>query len=115
MHEYTVVLDLVDRILGDPKPAAGKRVTEVRLRRGSTFAEGPLRLAFEILARGTALEGATLTVEEFAVEVECQRCHEVRRITADDLIGHLFICPDCGESREVDEAHGLELVGVTTG
>jgi hydrogenase nickel incorporation protein HypA/HybF len=115
MHEYSVVLDLVDRILGKLSPADGGRVTEVHLRRGSTFAEGPLRQAFDIVSKGTPLEGAKLEVEEFAVEVECRRCHETRRITADDLIGHLFICPDCGESREIEEAHGLELVGVTKG
>ena len=114
MHEYTVVLDLVDRILEDLKQKDGRRVTEIHLRRGSTFSEGPLRQAFELVSKDTPLEGAKLEVEEFAVEVECRRCHETRRITADDLIGHLFICPDCGESREIDEAHGLELVGVTT-
>lgn len=115
MHEYTVVLDLVDRILGQLGDADASHVTEVRLRRGSTFAEEPLRQAFAMLSPGTPLEGATLKIEEFTVEVECRRCGRTRGIVADDLIGHVFICPDCGQSQEIDEAHGLELIGVATG
>lgn len=115
MHEYGVVLDLVDRILRQLPETPEQHVTSIRLRRGSTFAEGPLRQAFEILSRDTPLEGAKLELEEFGVEVECTRCRRTRRVAADDLVGHLYICPDCGESREIDEAHGLELVGLTTG
>jgi hydrogenase nickel insertion protein HypA len=114
MHEYAVVQELVDRILGQTRGTKAGRVTEIRLRRGSTFKEEPLRQAFTMLSRGTALEGAALTVEEYQVEVRCTRCGRTRGIAADDLIGHLFICPDCGQSQEIDEAHGLELVGVAT-
>lgn len=114
MHEYTVVLELVDRILEQAKSTNARRVTEIRLRRGSTFQEEPLRQAFTMLSRGTPLEGAVLTVEEYQVEVRCTRCGKTHGIVADDLIGHVFICPDCGQSQEIDEAHGLKLIGVAT-
>jgi hydrogenase nickel insertion protein HypA len=114
MHEFGVVQELVERILEQTHGTKASRVTEIRLRRGSTFKEEPLRQAFTMLSQGTPLEGAVLTVEEYRVEVRCSRCGRIRGIAADDLIGHLFICPDCGQSQEIDEAHGLELIGVAT-
>ena len=36
--------------------------------------------------------------------------HEYSSITSDDLIGHMFVCPRCGATKEIDEAHDLELV-----
>jgi Zn finger protein HypA/HybF involved in hydrogenase expression len=110
MHEYGIVRDLMERIQSE---LAGRTVKQVRLRRGSTFAEAPLRQAFAILAAGTPLAGAALVVEEFSEQVLCGSCSTRRTITADDLIGHLFICPECGAAREIDEAHGLELLEVT--
>ena len=111
MHEYGVVRELVERILAALQDGPG--VKEVRVRRCSTFAEGPLRQAFEMLARGTPLEGAALEVEELVVEVTCGQCGISRTVTADDLVGHFYICADCGAAREIEEAHGLELLAVT--
>jgi len=42
---------------------------------------------------------------------KCQCGHE-QTITADDLIGHMFVCPQCGRAQEIDEAHDLELFEV---
>jgi hypothetical protein len=36
-------------------------------------------------------------------------------IPADDLLGHMMICPDCGAVREVDEAHGLTMTQLVLG
>jgi hydrogenase nickel incorporation protein HypA/HybF len=113
MHEYGIVRDLVERLLPELRSRGIRKVQEVRLRRSSTFAEQPLRQAFEMVAPGTPLEGARLAIEEFSERVACAGCGRERDITADDLIGHLYVCPDCGVAREVDEAHGLEVLGVT--
>jgi Fe2+ or Zn2+ uptake regulation protein len=39
-------------------------------------------------------------------------CGYEQVITSDDLEGHMFICPQCGNVHEVDEAHDLELIEV---
>lgn len=113
MHEFGVAEELVREIARRAERDGVRHVREVRVRRSSVFAEGPLRQAFEILTLGTPLEGAALAVEEVSVEHVCEGCGRARRLTCDDLIGHVFICPDCGTAREIDEAHGLEVLGVT--
>ncbi len=113
MHEHGVVEELIERLLPALRERGVERVRQVRVRRHSTFAEAPLRQAFELLSRGTPLEGAELRVEEVAVDATCTGCGRAHRIGADDLVGHLYECPDCGAVQVVEEAHGLELAGVT--
>jgi Zn finger protein HypA/HybF involved in hydrogenase expression len=78
-----------------------------------TSAEGPLRQAFQMLAGNTPLQGAELVIDEFSVKHTCETCHHAYVTSAEDLLGHLFFCPDCGRPAEIDEAHGLELVSMT--
>ncbi len=113
MHEYSVVQQLVEKLLAELQGQGVHRVKEVRLRRGSTFGEGPLRQAFAMLTANTPLQGAELIIEGFPVEHTCENCGHSQVISEEDLLGHLFICPGCGAAEEIDEAHGLELVGVT--
>lgn len=89
-----------------------KSVKEIHLRRGSTFAEGPLQQAFLIMSENTLLQDAQLVIEEFSVEYKCKACGYSQVITSDDLIGNLYVCSECGEAAEIDEAHGLELISV---
>lgn len=112
MHEYSVVQQLVEGLLKELKGQGAVKVTEVRLRRGSTFAEGPLRQAFQLLGENTPLQGAELVIEEFSVTHTCEQCSHSHVVSAEDLLGHIFICPNCGTPKEIDEAHGLELLGV---
>ncbi|HUU45207.1 MAG TPA: hydrogenase maturation nickel metallochaperone HypA [Acidobacteriota bacterium] len=113
MHEYAIVEQLVKDVTARLQSEKGGRVKAVQVRRGSTFAEAPLRQAFQMLTADTPLQGAELIVTEFAVRATCGGCGHSQEITADDLIGHLFVCPSCGTSEEIDEAHGLELTSVT--
>lgn len=111
MHEFSVVEQLVDRLLSELRDKGITSVREVHLRRGSTFAEAPLRQAFEILKQNTPLQNAALVIDEFSVTFSCRSCGHAQHITADDLIGHMFICPECGVAKEIEEAHGLEFLG----
>lgn len=113
MHEFSIVQQLMERLLQEAKAKGADSVKEVHLRRGSTFAEAPLRQAFQILSENTPLQKAELIIDEFSVEYKCENCGHKQVITSDDLIGHLFVCPECGTAHEIEEAHGLELVSVT--
>lgn len=113
MHEYSVVQQLVEKLLVELKVQGVTKVERVHLRRGSTFKEDPLRQAFAMLSDNTPLAGAEVIVDEYAVEHTCASCGHTQTVHADDLIGHLFVCPTCGTPKEIDEAHGLQLVGVT--
>ena len=115
MHEYTIVEQLIERLLAECNAKQAYSVKLVHLRRGSTFSEAPLRQAFEMLSPGTPLNGAKLVIDEFAVNHTCGNCGKRQAVTADDLIGHMFVCPDCGAADEIEEAHGLELLEVEYG
>ncbi|MFA5785960.1 MAG: hydrogenase maturation nickel metallochaperone HypA [Actinomycetota bacterium] len=113
MHEYHVVHQLVDQIVAEAARQGLDRIAEVRLRTGSTFTVESVNQAFEILAKGTILEGATLVNEEFSQEHTCLSCGRSAVISHDDLIGHMFVCAGCGAVEEIDEARGLQVIGVT--
>jgi Zn finger protein HypA/HybF involved in hydrogenase expression len=110
MHELAAVQGLVEVLL-DSEALRGRRVEAIRVRRGSAFSEEALSQGFEALARGTALEGARLEIEVAELVVACP-CGQKRAVTADDLIGHMYVCADCGSVRDVAEADDLELVEV---
>lgn len=112
MHEFSIVQQLIEKLQAELGRQNVTVVKKVHLRRGSTFAEEPLRQAFQILSENTPLQNAELVIEEFAVEFACASCGHKQAISADDLIGHLFLCPQCGKPTEIEEAHGLELLAV---
>lgn len=112
MHEYAVVEDLVETIKSRATVGGSQAVKSIRLRRDSTFAEEPLRQAFTMLTEHTPLESATLEIDELTVTRACPDCRKRHTIMAHDLIGHLYLCPDCGCAEHIDEAHGLELLEI---
>jgi hydrogenase nickel insertion protein HypA len=113
MHEYSIVQQLVNQLAAQLQTEGVERVKSIHLRRGSTFAEDPLRFALEVLSENTPLAGAEVVIDAYSVEHVCASCGRSQVVTPDDLVGHIFICPVCGTAKEIDEAHGLELVSVT--
>jgi Zn finger protein HypA/HybF involved in hydrogenase expression len=109
MHEFGIVEDLVAKLLPQLEAQHITSVSKVRFRRGSTFSEDALRQAFAAASKGTVLEGASLDIETVNLDYQC-RCGYQQVVTHDDLEGHLFICPRCGDVHEIDEAHDLELI-----
>jgi Zn finger protein HypA/HybF involved in hydrogenase expression len=112
MHEMAAVGDVLDAVVASVAEHQPCRVDVVRVRRGSSFSEDALLQGFEILTAGTALEGARLEVEVVNRFVECA-CGRSRVVTADDLLGHVWVCPICGHAEEIDEHADLELLDVT--
>jgi hydrogenase nickel insertion protein HypA len=109
MHEYSIVDSIVSSMLDAIKKQGVTKITSVRFRRGSAFSEDAFRQAYESLTAGTILEGAPLQIDTVNLDFKCQ-CGHKQIVTSDDLIGHMFVCPQCGATKEIDEAHDLELV-----
>ncbi|HUB66907.1 MAG TPA: hydrogenase maturation nickel metallochaperone HypA [Candidatus Methylacidiphilales bacterium] len=109
MHEYSIVESIVNSMLEGIKKQKATKVTSVRFKRGSAFSEEAFRQAYQSLTIGTVLEGAPLQIETVNLDFNCN-CGHHQVITSDDLVGHMFICPGCGATKEIDEAHDLELV-----
>ena len=110
-HELGIVQGMVGDLLEQLQRAGIEEVTEIHFRRGSAFSEEALHQAYRVMTAGTPLEGSKVIVETVNLNHECP-CGHKQVITSDDLIGHMFVCPQCGTLREVEESHDLELLKV---
>jgi hydrogenase nickel incorporation protein HypA/HybF len=115
MHEFTIVQQMVERLLARLREDGIEDVRRVRVRRDSTFSAEALRQSWELVIEGTPLERAELVVEDVVVEHACSACGRRQTITSADLVHHLFFCPACGQADEIEEARGLQVLDVSVG
>jgi hydrogenase nickel incorporation protein HypA/HybF len=103
MHELSIAESIV-RVA--EAHADGRRVTAVEVRVGALRQVVPaaLEFAFELVARGTPVEGAALELEEVPAKVSCRSCGAVSEI---DLFP--LACRTCG-GLDVDVVSGEELL-----
>lgn len=111
MHGHAAVGEVIDAVMAGIPMHQRCQVEVVRIRRATTFSEDVLRRWFEILAAGTALEGAGLEIEEVNRMVECA-CGRCSSIAIDDLVGYVWTCAVCGHTEEIDECDELEVIDV---
>jgi hydrogenase nickel incorporation protein HypA/HybF len=102
MHELAIAESVVDIAA---RTAAGRRVARVELKAGHLRQVVPsaLEFAFELVARGTVVEGAELAVEEVPAAVRCRTC----AADSDGVVLPLA-CGRCG-SFDVTLIRGEEL------
>lgn len=100
MHELAIAESIVSTVLG----RTGGRVSVVRLQVGRLSGVVPdaLTFCFELAAVGTALEGATLEIEEQSGMAHCRDCE------TDFSMRDAFLLCDCG-SADVLLLSGREL------
>ena len=111
MHEYGAVESVVNHVLAQIREEHVHHVCSIRFRRSSAFSEDALKQAFRALSANTVLDGARLEIETQNVDFRCQ-CSYTQVVHSDDLMGHMFVCPNCGEAREIKQCHDLSLVSV---
>jgi hydrogenase nickel incorporation protein HypA/HybF len=87
----------------------GAQVVRVRLEVGRLAAVVPdaLRFCFEVCARGTLLEGATLEIDEVSGQGRCRTCNIVMAL--DDV---LAVCPCGSPDYEVLSGHLVRVKDV---
>jgi hydrogenase nickel incorporation protein HypA/HybF len=102
VHELAIA-DAVVRIACEQ--AAGRRVAAVELKVGHLRQVVPdaLTFAFELVAAGTAAEGAELLVEDVPLAGRCRGCG-----AEEALAGLPLCCPACG-ALDVELTAGEEL------
>jgi hydrogenase nickel incorporation protein HypA/HybF len=103
MHELALA-DAIVRIASEQ--AGSRRVTKVELRVGHLRQVVPsaLEFSFELVARGTVVEGAELEIEEVPIQVRCRACGEATRSD-----GFPLACGLCG-GLDVEVTAGEELL-----
>ena len=93
MHELSIASALVDQVCVEARNAGAERVAEIHVRMGALSGiSRALYFCFPSVARGTACEGATLTIEDVPLTVLCTRCDAIKSPAA----LYNFRCPDCG-------------------
>ncbi len=111
MHEFGVTEVIVNSLLSQLHRDGVSKVLKITFRRSSAFSEEVLLQTLAILSPNTALADAELIVQVAVLNVNCA-CGNGHTVNSEDLVGHMFICPDCGRITEIAEAHDLELVEV---
>lgn len=103
MHEVSVVSDLVSAILRELEKYNAQSVEEVTLVIGdmTSLGEEQMSFAYEIVTKGTKLEGSKLVIEKEAVRALCLDCGyegPVNNIQSDydDHYIPILSCPKCG-------------------
>ncbi|MBR2255396.1 MAG: hydrogenase maturation nickel metallochaperone HypA [Candidatus Methanomethylophilaceae archaeon] len=102
MHEVSVVSTLVKAVLKELENHRTTKVNRVALLIGvlNNLGEEQMRFAYEIVTRGTILEGSELVIEEEPVEAECRSCGYRGPVDMleDPDFGHdipVLACPRC--------------------
>lgn len=106
VHELSIALSLLDLACEQARAAGDVRVDAVCIRVGrlSGVAKDALLFCFDAAARGTAVEGARLDIEDVPLTIYCQQCAAERQL---DSIQH-WRCPVC-EQPALDIVRGREL------
>jgi hydrogenase nickel incorporation protein HypA/HybF len=105
VHETSLMKNLLAIVDRAALAEGGGPVRIVHLRIGEMagVSEDALRFAFDVMAKGTAAEGASLDVEKVALQIRCTGCGA--NSNPGDFV---FICPACG-SRDIEILAGREM------
>jgi hydrogenase nickel incorporation protein HypA/HybF len=101
MHEFSVATSLVETVLEIAKKQSSSKVLEVQLKVGKLrlLSLDQLRFSYEIIAKGTILEGSTLRIEEIPGNAKCPNCEYSEQLETSDLTFHFGLprmnCPKC--------------------
>jgi hydrogenase nickel incorporation protein HypA/HybF len=109
VHEMTITASLVEAVLDLAKKAEAKRVVEVHLRIGKlrVLSIDQVKFSYEILTKGTLLDGSRLIIKETPGKVRCTVCSYGGEFDPEADPAYHFglpplVCPNCGNLLEVE-------------
>jgi hydrogenase nickel incorporation protein HypA/HybF len=108
LHEFSIASSIVETILDLADKQASSKVLQVHLKIGKLRAISAEQVAFSynILAKGTILEGSQLTIEEPTGKLSCPNCNYHEEFDPEhDLSFHFgmppLVCPNCNSTLEI--------------
>ncbi len=104
MHEVSVVTSLVDAVINELSKYNVTKVNCINVVIGdlTNLGEEQLKFAYEIVTRGTILEGSEMNIEHEGIELHCDSCDfdgPAKVISDPDFDTHsipILACPNCG-------------------
>jgi hydrogenase nickel incorporation protein HypA/HybF len=93
MHELSIAVSMVERILEESESRGGLQVKAVHLRLGalSGVDSDALAFSYEIACEGTSLAGSKLVIDAVPVMIYCESCSMECPVESVQLIA----CPHC--------------------
>ncbi len=106
MHEGNFTKQIVDKILKILKEQSSGKPKRVKVRVGEVFhlIKDSVLFHYELITKGTELEGVALDLQEDHVDVECNDCHKIGPVQDH----HLLMCSHC-QSLNVRPVKGTEI------
>ena len=108
MHELSIATSLIDALLEIAKKQSSNKVVAVQLRVGKLrlISVDQLRFSYEVLSKGTVLEGSQLTVVETPGFTRCPNCGYGREFKTADASFHFALpqmkCPKCATNLKIE-------------
>ena len=108
MHEYSIANSIVETVLELAEQQKASKIVEVRMKIGKlrVLSIDQLKFSFEILSKGTPLQGSRLTVLETSGSVRCPKCNYVSKIETNDDSFHFgipsMVCPNCSANLSIE-------------
>lgn len=105
MHEVSLMQDTIILATSQARQAGAQRIHRIMMRVGALSGAVPdtLEFAFDIVAKGTMAEGATLEIERVPIRCYCPTCGQ--EFEPADFVCE---CPVCGQP-STDIRCGREL------
>jgi hydrogenase nickel incorporation protein HypA/HybF len=106
MHELSIAQSIMEIVLREAEKANARRVVKVTLKIGDLAGVVPdsLSFCFELLAKSTIAENATITIEKVPIRGHCPQC-ENEFIIAENR----YYCGTCGNTH-IELTSGRELL-----
>jgi hydrogenase nickel incorporation protein HypA/HybF len=105
VHEFAIATSLVETLFDITKKQSSTKVIEVQLKVGKLrlLSLDQLRFSYEILSKGTLLEGSRLTIEETPGSARCPNCNYAQELLeTGDFSFHFGLprmnCPKCASN-----------------
>ena len=108
MHELSIATSLVEALLEIAKKQSSNKIVAVQLRVGKLrlISVDQLKFSYEILSKGTVLEGSRLTIVETPGFTRCPNCGYARKFEAADASFHYALppmkCPRCATDLNIE-------------
>lgn len=119
MHEFTITSSIVETVVDLANKQGSRKVLEVHLTIGKlrVLSIDQVKFCYEVLARGTALEGSELMVEEATGNLRCAQCgYHAEFDPENDPSFHFGVpslnCPQCGNALTIEGGDELVITRV---
>jgi len=107
MHEGHFTEQIVEAVLGEIKKHPGRLATSITVKVGETYhlVTDSVMMHFELITKGTDLEGVKLNLLEEAMCVHCDSCGKEGPVEDH----HMLLCSFC-HSRQVKAIAGDKVI-----